>query len=65
MNSLQAAAEGKGLSRMIRRGGAIGGHYGLTKGKMDSAVDRFADILESYGCGATFPLTAITLARGG
>lgn len=65
MNSLQAAAEGKGLGRMIRRGGAIGGHYGLTKGKMDSAVDRFADILESYECGATFPLTAITLARGG
>lgn len=64
MNSLQAAVQGKGFGRLIRRGGSITGHYGLTKGKMDRALDLFADILEGYGCGATFPLTAITLARG-
>jgi len=64
VNSLQAAAEGKGFGRMIRRGGAIGGRYGLTQGKMDHAVDRFAGILETHDCGATFPLTAAALARG-
>lgn len=64
MNSLQAAAEGKGFGRMLRRGGAIGGRYGLTQGKMDHAVDRFAVVLETHDCGATFPLTAIALARG-
>lgn len=64
MNSLQAAAEGKGLGRMLRRGGAIGGRYGLTQNKMDHAVDRFARLLEDYDCGATFPLTAVALARG-
>lgn len=31
---------------------------------MDCALALFADILEGHGCGATFPLTAITLARG-
>jgi hypothetical protein len=30
---------------------------------MDRAMDRFAQILESFSCGATFPLTAITLTR--
>ena len=64
MNSLRAAVEGKGLGRLIRRGGAISGHYGLTSGKMDRALATFAGILEAHGCGATFPLTAITLARG-
>ncbi len=64
MNSLQAAVKGKGLGRLIRRGGSITEHYGLTAGKMDRALALFADILEGHGCGATFPLTAITLARG-
>lgn len=63
MNSLQAAVEGKGFGRLIRRGGSITGHYGLTTDKMDRALALFADILDRYGCGATFPLTAITLAR--
>jgi peptidoglycan/xylan/chitin deacetylase (PgdA/CDA1 family) len=63
MNSLQAAAEGKGIGRMLKRGSAIGGHYGWSTRKMDRAMDRFAQILESFNCGATFPLTAITLTR--
>lgn len=64
MNSLRAAVEGKGIGHLIQRGGAITGRYGLTSDKMDRALATFADILEAHGCGATFPLTAITLARG-
>lgn len=63
MNSLMAAAEGKGIGRMLKRGTTISGHYGLTTGKMDRAMTHFARILREFDCGATFPLTAIALSR--
>jgi peptidoglycan/xylan/chitin deacetylase (PgdA/CDA1 family) len=63
LNAVLTAAEGKGLGRMIRRGNDIGSRYGLTTGKMDEAVNRFARVLRACDCGATFPLTAVALAR--
>lgn len=63
MNAVLSAAEGKGVGRMLRRGGDIGGRYGLTTGKMNTAMTRFAHLLSSFNCGATFPLTAAALSR--
>jgi hypothetical protein len=63
MNAVLSAAEGKGFGRMLRRGGDIGGRYGLTTRKMDAAMKRFARLLRSFDCGATFPLTAMALLR--
>ena len=63
MNAVLSAAEGKGVGRMLRRGGDIGSRYGLTTGKLNAAMARFARLLSSFDCGATFPLTAVALAR--
>jgi peptidoglycan/xylan/chitin deacetylase (PgdA/CDA1 family) len=63
VNAVLSAAEGKGFGRMLRRGGDIGGRYGLTTGKMNGLMARFARLLSSHGCGATFPLTAVALSR--
>jgi hypothetical protein len=63
VNAILSAAEGKGVGRMLRRGGDIGGRYGLTTGKMNAAMTRFTRLLRSFDCGATFPLTAIALSR--
>ncbi|MEM2125307.1 MAG: polysaccharide deacetylase family protein [Candidatus Methanosuratincola sp.] len=48
---------------MVKRAGAIGGHYGVTGHKMDRNLALFASVLEQYHCGATFPITAVTLSR--
>jgi peptidoglycan/xylan/chitin deacetylase (PgdA/CDA1 family) len=62
-NPLGIAAKGKGYSALIRRGRAIGGRYGLTAAKMDRALELFVSTLQAYDCGASFPITASTLAR--
>ena len=64
-NPLAIAVKGKGLPNLLRRSLAIGRRYGLTPAKMDRMMARFTRVLEEFDCGATFPLTAWTLARSG
>jgi peptidoglycan/xylan/chitin deacetylase (PgdA/CDA1 family) len=63
MNPIATATRGKGVFGMLKRAGMISGQYGFTYEKMDRNLDHFASVLERYGCGATFPITAIALAR--
>jgi peptidoglycan/xylan/chitin deacetylase (PgdA/CDA1 family) len=39
--------------------------YGRTPAKLERALAHFAKILGQFGCGATFPVTAVTLERNG
>ncbi len=48
---------------MLKRAGVISRRYGVTVDKMDRTLARFAGILSSFNCGATFPVTAAALAR--
>lgn len=64
-NPIAIAAKGKGYKALVKRAGAIGSRYGLTSAPMDKALQLFADVLQPYQCGATFPITAVTLARNG
>lgn len=50
---------------MVKRAGAITQRYGLTSAQMNGALSLFSDVLQRYQCGATFPITAVTLARNG
>jgi peptidoglycan/xylan/chitin deacetylase (PgdA/CDA1 family) len=63
MNPIVIAAKGKGVLGMLKRAGMISAQYGLTWQKMDRILNHFANILEQYDCGATFPITAVTLDR--
>ena len=63
MNPIAIAARGKGPFRMLKRAGAICGRYGPAPDKMDRMLDHYAGILSQFNCGATFPITAATLAR--
>jgi peptidoglycan/xylan/chitin deacetylase (PgdA/CDA1 family) len=63
MNPLTLATRGKGVLGAMKRAGAIGGHYGLTWHKMERNLARFAEVLEQFNCGASFPVTAVTLSR--
>jgi peptidoglycan/xylan/chitin deacetylase (PgdA/CDA1 family) len=64
-NPIAIAAKGKGYLALIKRGRAISGRYGLTPAKMDRALELFVSTLQAYECGASFPITASTLARHG
>lgn len=64
-NPITIATKGKGYLAVIKRIRAIGGRYGLTPAKMDCALKQFVTILQTYNCGATFPITASVLARNG
>ena len=63
MNSLSIARRGKGFRGLVSRTSTISRRYGLTAHKMDRLLGRFADILDSFNCGATFPITCAALAR--
>lgn len=63
MNPLAVAARGKGTLNMLARAGVISRRYGLTTGKMDRVMEHFALVLGEFGCGATFPITSVALAR--
>ena len=63
MNPIAVAVRAKGPSAVLKRGHSIVSRYGFTSAKMDHALRLFAYILEKYGCGATFPITATTLRR--
>lgn len=48
---------------MLKRASVISGQYGFTSHKMDRNLTHFANILKQFDCGATFPITAVTLSR--
>lgn len=62
-NPILLAAKAKGARSFLRRVGMIGHRYGSTPQKMQSAISQFSDILRQYGGSATFPTTAIAIAR--
>jgi peptidoglycan/xylan/chitin deacetylase (PgdA/CDA1 family) len=63
MSLLTFAAKAKGPIALIKRAYSIANHYGGTPYKMDRALDLFSRILGQFDCGASFPLTAVTLSR--
>ncbi|GAB4534135.1 MAG: hypothetical protein Kow0063_16910 [Anaerolineae bacterium] len=63
MASVFFSIRSKGLSKYLKRGRAIVSNYGLTPSKMTRALDQFAHVLQDFGCGATFPITAIAVKR--
>jgi len=63
MNPVAVALKGKGPLNLVRRAMSIGRNYGVTPAKMDHAMQQFTAILDRFGCGATFPVTATALGR--
>lgn len=53
----------KGLANITRRGVAIAERVGPTPAHMLAALRGFSALLATYGAPATFPVTALTLAR--
>lgn len=64
-NPLARAAKAKGSLALAKRIWAISQRYGLTAARMDQALAQFAQVLQQFNCGATFPITAIALKRYG
>ncbi|OGO64517.1 MAG: hypothetical protein A2029_03020, partial [Chloroflexi bacterium RBG_19FT_COMBO_47_9] len=62
-NPFIIAARSKGPAALYRRALSIAQRYGLTSFQMDQALRQFTDVLQHFGCGATLPITAVTLKR--
>ncbi len=62
-NPITVAARAKGPLAMLQRGLKIHRRYGITPAKMDRALRLFVQILNRFDCGASFPLSAVTLER--
>lgn len=62
-NPIAVAGRAKGPLAMLKRGRNLSLRYGLSPAKMDQALRLFAQILNQFDCGATFPLPAATLQR--
>jgi peptidoglycan/xylan/chitin deacetylase (PgdA/CDA1 family) len=62
-SSIVRAATAKGPLALVGRVWSIARRYGITPAKMDRALRHFAQILRRFDCGATFPLTTVTLQR--
>ena len=62
MKALATAARGKGVRGFLRRVGTVASRYGLGSHRVANALDCFGQVLSHYGCAATFPVTATTLA---
>ena len=60
---MDIAFKGKGVQNAIQRIGVISQRYGLTSGKMEAILARFASILRQFDCSATFPIPASALVR--
>jgi len=63
VNPLWTAWRGKGPLNLARRAVSIVSRYGLTSAKLDQALRQFVAVLDRYNCRATFPVTAVALAR--
>jgi peptidoglycan/xylan/chitin deacetylase (PgdA/CDA1 family) len=62
-NFVAVAAKAKGPLALLKRARSITGRYGLTPAKMDRALRLFAQTVQKFDCGASFPLTAVVLSR--
>ena len=63
MSSITPAIRAKGPLVLFKRTFAISQRYGLALSKMGCALAQFMSVLRQFDCGATFPITAIILAR--
>ncbi len=63
MNFIRVALQAKGPRATMRRAQSLTRRCGLSPRKMGQALVHFADILRRFECGATFPITAVALAR--
>jgi peptidoglycan/xylan/chitin deacetylase (PgdA/CDA1 family) len=63
MNPIALAATAKGPFAVFKRARSLTSRYGLTPTKMEEALHLFAQTLGRFGCGASFPLTAVALKR--
>ena len=57
------AVRAKGVGAFLRRARSLVGKYGVTSRKMDRSLGMFSELLEQFGCGASFPLTTVALER--
>ena len=62
-NPITLAARAKGPFGLFLRARSIAGRYGLTSAKMDQALSCYTEVLHRFDCGASFPITAVTLKR--
>ena len=62
-NPLLIALKGKGVQKTADRIRTLSSRYGPTASRMDRALAHFGKVLSEFECGATFPITAATLAR--
>jgi len=63
MNYFSHLIRSKGVGQLGQRALTIGQRYGVTAAKMAQALEALAGVLEQYECQATFPITAVALAR--
>jgi len=63
MRALATAARGKGARGLIRRLRSVSTRYDFASGRMAHSLERYSQVLRRFGCPATFPVTATTLAR--
>ena len=63
MHPFKIAAKGKGFGGLFARFGSVWGRYGFSPGKMDQTLEHFTEVLNQYGAGGTFPITAVNLSR--
>ena len=62
-NFIAFVARAKGPSVLLKRACSIARRYGFTPAKMDQALHLFVQTLGQFNCGASLPLTAVTLKR--
>jgi peptidoglycan/xylan/chitin deacetylase (PgdA/CDA1 family) len=63
MNPIALAIRAKGPFALLKRAFAISRRYGFMLSRMDRALAQFVRVLRQFDCSATFPITAVTLAR--
>jgi peptidoglycan/xylan/chitin deacetylase (PgdA/CDA1 family) len=63
MSYLAHLIRSKGVGQLGQRALTIARRYGMTPDKMVQAFERLVSTLDQYECRATFPTTAVVLAR--
>lgn len=63
INPIKVAAKAKGPLALYHRSRSITQRYGFTSAQMDQALRQYSEVLRKFGCGATFPITAVALKR--
>jgi hypothetical protein len=62
-STLRYASKAKGPLALLNRARSILHRYGLTSALMERALQQFCEVLQHFDCGATFPITAVSLKR--